>query len=99
MAVVLPAGTKEYLLVDVEDLLGNVTTLSGHNPRYTVLDAADVAKYTDQAGTSTGMTAYCMVDTTSGGAWAAGMYRLYLRFDATPEVPYIGPFEFEVSDA
>jgi hypothetical protein len=99
MAVVLPRGTKEYLLVDVEDLLGNVTTLTGHNPRYSVKDEVDAFKYTDQAGSSTGMVAYCMVDTNAGGLWAAGIYRLYLRFDATPEIPYLGPFEFEVSGA
>lgn len=99
MAVSLPQGTKEYLIVDVEDELGNIATLSGHNPRYTVKDEAGAAKYTDAVGSSTVMSAYCMVDTTSGGLWAAGLYRLYLRFDATPEVPYLGPFTFEVSDA
>jgi hypothetical protein len=96
MAVVLPQGTKEYLIVDVEDQLGNITTLSGTSPRYTVKDEADAFKYTNQAGINTVMSAYCLIDTAS---WAAGLYRLYLRFDALPEVPYLGPFQFEVSDA
>jgi len=43
------------------------------------------------------MKAYCLVDTNNGGLWAAGIYRLYLRFDTSPEIPYLGPFEFEVS--
>ena len=96
MAITLQQGTKEYILVDVEDLLGNLTTLTGTNPRFTVLDAADVAKYTDQAATNVNMKAYCLIDTMNGGAWAGGTYRLWLKFDVSPEVPYIGPYEFDI---
>ena len=98
MAVVLPQGTKEYLIVDVDDALDGIASLNGSNPRYTVKDFNDALKYNDQVGTNSGMKAYCMIDTLSGGAWAEGTYRLYVRFDALPEVPYLGPFEFEVSD-
>jgi hypothetical protein len=96
MAITLQQGTKEYILVDVEDELNAITSLDGKNPRFTVMDAADVAKYTDQAATNVNMKAYCLIDTMNGGAWAGGVYRLWLKIDATPEVPYIGPFEFDV---
>lgn len=96
MAVVLPQGTKEYLLFDVTDELGTIVTLSGHNPRYTVYDPSNIAKYTDQAATFTLMTAYCMIDTTTGGPWPDGEYEIYLRLDATPEIPLIGPKKFQI---
>lgn len=96
MAIVFQQGTKEYVMVDVVDETGALTTLSGTTPQFTVMDANDTPKYTNQAATNTNMRAFCLIDTLNGGAWAAGIYRLWLRFTVGSEVPYIGPFEFEV---
>jgi hypothetical protein len=91
-------GTKEYILVDVVDELENLTTLTGTTPTFTVLDAGGGSKYTNQSATNVGLKAYCLVDTMSGGAWQGGTYRLWLKFTASPETPYIGPFEFDVEE-
>lgn len=95
MAITFQQGTKEYILVDVVDETEQLTTLSGTSPRFTVLDASDVAKYTDQAATNTNMRAFCLVDTDT---WSGGTYRLWLRFDVGSEVPYIGPYEFDIEE-
>lgn len=99
MAAVLPAGTKEYLLVDVVDLLGNLATLDATTPKYDVKDQNGVMKYTQATATNVVMRLYCMIDTLSGGAWAPGNYRLYINFTTAPELPRLGPFPFTVDDS
>jgi hypothetical protein len=99
MAATLPAGTKEYLIVDVTDILGNLVTLDGTNPKYDVKDANGVLKYDQQVATNQVMRVFCMIDTLLGGAWAAGNYRLYLNFTTAPELPRLGPFMFTVDDS
>src|SRR5688500_10915117 len=99
MAAVLPAGTKEYLLVDVVDLLGNLATLDGTTPRYDVKDSNGNLKYTQAVATNVVMRLYCMIDTLLGGAWAAGNYRLYVNFTTAPELPRLGPYMFTVDDS
>lgn len=92
-------GTKQYLLVDVIDLAGTITDLGSHTPKYTVQDDANNYGYTDQAAIATGMVVYCLIDTTVDPAgaftWiAANHYRLWVRFNIAPEIPYLGPFDF-----
>jgi hypothetical protein len=94
--VTLPVGTKEYLMLDVDDLLDVLTTLNGTTPTFDVKDQAGAFKYTAQAATNVGMRLYCLVDTALGGAWAAGNYRLYVNFTTAPELPRLGPFTFVV---
>jgi hypothetical protein len=96
----LRSGTAETLLIDVEDKLGNLTDLSGAAPRYDVYDKDDNLKLTNLTpivDPLQPMTARCLVDTTIGGNWAAGHYRLYLRYLASPDSPRLGPFEFKVN--
>jgi hypothetical protein len=92
-------GTKQYLLVDVIDLAGTITDLAPHSPTYTVKDDANNVGYNAQATTATGMTVYCMIDTTVDPAgaftWLAlSHYRLWVGFTISPEVPLVGPFDF-----
>ena len=96
MAIVLPQGTKEYVIVNVDDTLDNLVTLAGTTPQYRVLTAAGVEKIAWTTAVDVVMKLYCMIDTQSGGLWPADTYRLYCRFTTAPELPWLGPFEIEV---
>jgi hypothetical protein len=98
MAIVLPQGTKEYIVVDVDDELDAVNNLAPTTPQFKVLnpDPDDGDKLAWAAVTNIDlMKLYCLVD-TSVGPWAAGTYRLFVRFTSAPELPVLGPCEFEV---
>jgi hypothetical protein len=95
----LPQNTKEYLVVDVEDELGAIGDLTTHSPEFRIInpDPVDTDKVAWAAVSSvTLMKCRCLVDTSTGGGWAPGTYRLQLRFTASPELPWLGPFEFDV---
>ena len=91
--IVLPQGTKELIEVDVTDLLENLVTLDGAGLTYTVKDKAGNFRYNNVAGQNNGMKALCMIDTTTVG-WLRERYDLWIKFNALPEVPVLGPFEF-----
>ena len=99
MAVELPQGTKEHLVVDVDDELNNLPTLDGTTPQFRVLmpdpDDADKVAWTSTGLTVQVMKLFCLID-TSVGPWDGGTYRLYVRFTTAPELPVLGPFEFDV---
>jgi hypothetical protein len=92
----LVKGTKENLVVDVEDRLGNLATLDGTTPTYDVR-----AKYGDDfilqdlTANTNELQAFCLIDTTSNDL-PIGQYELFLRFNNLPEVPLLGPMEFEI---
>lgn len=96
--ITIPIGSKENLMVDVQDLLGNLVTLSGTNPRYTIEDENGVDKVVDAVATFTLLKAFCMIDTTTGGPWEPLDHKLWLRFDALPEIPLLGPFPFTLEE-
>lgn len=103
MANNLVQGTKEPLDATVFDLGGALTTLDGLSPVFWVVPvdpATDLdttpPKYTAQAATNSGMMIICLIDTTSGGTWARGKYRLYVGFTYGSYVPKLGPFDFYV---
>lgn len=99
----IAVGTKQDLIVDVNDLLENINDLNGTTPRYDVKDKSGVFKMQDQVPTvitnAEGdlMRLKCLIDTTAGGSWASGRYFLYVRFTAAPESPVLGPLEFKVN--
>lgn len=99
----LVQGTIETVNATVTDLGGALTTLTGLSPVFDVVPvdpATDLdtvpAKYTNQSATNSGMMIICLIDTTSGGAWARGKYRLYVSFTYTSQVPKLGPMDFYV---
>jgi hypothetical protein len=93
----LNKGTKEHIPVDIADRLEGLTTLNGTNPRFTTrLRYAGTDIQTDQPATNIGLTAFCLIDTTLV-AYVVGIYELFIRFDNLPEVPKLGPFEFEIA--
>jgi len=95
MAINLPQGTKEYLLIDVTDALAGIGSLAGTTPQYKVYDPSGSIQIDWTAAVASGMTAKCMIDTTSG-TWVPGEYMLYFRLTASPEVPKLGPHRFNI---
>jgi hypothetical protein len=93
-------GTLEYLEVDVTDRTGSLTNLAAASPVFDVMDKAETVDYYDEEpAAQSGMTILCLLDTTEAhtvGLWPRGDYRLWVRFSALPEIPRLGPFEFEV---
>lgn len=94
----VPLGTKEFLVVDVEDKLNQITDLTGTNPTFDVkLRDADPGDYVVEGqAASIGpapMQLECLIDTAT---WVVSTYDLFVTFTNAPEAPRIGPFEFEV---
>lgn len=99
MALELPQGTKEYIVATVADALAGIADLATTTPQYKVLKADDsdqIAWTNITGGAIQLMKLYCMIDTNTPSLWPGGSYRLYLRFTTAPELPVLGPFDFEV---
>lgn len=92
----LNKGTKELFSVQLQDLLGAVTTLDGINVEQKIVSEDEITTVQDWATVSqtVDMRVDCLLDTTS---WDEGTYKLYIRVNIPPELPIIGPFEFGVS--
>lgn len=87
-------GTKQYLLIEVTDVAGQVTDLSTRSPKYTVKDSTLTdTMYNLVAGLAVDMTLYCLIDTTVG-TWNFDHYLLWGQFTIAPEAPLLGPFDF-----
>jgi len=97
-------GSKENIQVIITDNEETVTDLSTAGPKFDVMFSDDTFKYGDgtyanaQAATAVAMTINCIVDTTSGGIWAEGDYRLFVWFTVGSEVIRKGPFFFPVEE-
>lgn len=92
----LSKGTKENIHVDFVDRAGLITDLSGSGPTFDVIDSADVFKATASSATASGMRITVPLDTTAGGVWAEGEYRLFVKFTVGSEVIRKGPFYFNI---
>lgn len=93
-------GSQEEMLVDVGDLLGNVSDLTATNPRYDVKNKTNNFMMQNQVAlvdSVNKMRLHCLIDTVTGGLWPSGRYLLYVRFTAAPESPVLGPIEFKVN--
>lgn len=96
--ITLTQGSKEYLAVDINDEFKSITTLDGSAPKYDVFTKDGGNKMINQDPVVSAMQLRCMIDTTVGGTWTEGEYWLYVKFNALPEVPRLGPFKFRVSN-
>lgn len=100
MAVRIPQDSKEYLVVEFEDLLKDISDLAPYATVFTVEPAAGGSdKYTNAAAVLDNMKVKCLIDTSAahaGGQWAKTTYHLYIKITLTPEVPIFGPFPFDV---
>jgi hypothetical protein len=96
----LARGSIETLLVDIEDVLGNLTDLSTTTPMFDVKDSSGNLKQNNVVVTvdpAEPMRAECLVNTTVGGLWTAGKYYLYVKYTANPDAPILGGMEFHVN--
>jgi hypothetical protein len=98
-AVRLARGTKEYITALVTDETDQITTLVGTSPTFTVKvvdnGGVDAPGTTKQSGSClvTDMFLQALIDTTSGGGWAAGSYQIFFSWTIGSEVPVEGPFD------
>lgn len=86
-------NSKEYMPVKVKDRLNNLTTLDTTLVQFKVDNEDDTNIIDWSTASSEGMTALPLVD---GSLLTKGIFKLYIRFNLAPEVPILGPFEFEV---
>ena len=94
----LAQGPKENIRVRVTDASELVTDLTSSGPTFTVKDSADVAKVTDAAATASGMVITVPLDTTVGGVWDEGEYRLFVKYTVGSEVIIKGPHYFMITN-
>jgi hypothetical protein len=92
----LAKGTIENLKADVMDGDSAVTDLAGSGPTFDVIDANDVFKVTASGATAAGMIITVPLDTTVGGVWGEGEYRLFVKFTVGAQVIRKGPFYFQI---
>lgn len=89
-------GTKEHAHVDFVDRTGQVTDLSGSGPTFDVIDFNEVAKVTAASASASGLRITVLLDTTVGGVWAEGEYRLFVKFTVGSEIIRKGPYYFQI---
>ena len=97
----LAKTTKENIFVDIVDRsVPPITDLSTSTPAMRVLDSADTEKVAFGSGTVTasGMRITVLLDTTVGGNWAEGEYRLFVRFTVGSQLIVKGPFFFFIEE-
>ena len=90
-------GTSEYLIVDVAETLGSITSLVSAN--FDIFDADYVAKVVTASPNVVieGMRVKCLIEPEEG--WGGrNDYELYLNLTGLPsdEVPRLGPIRFTV---
>lgn len=89
-------GTKENIHVDIDDTTDVVTDLSSSGPTFDVIDSNDTFKVTASGATASGMRITVLLDTTVGGVWAEGDYRLFVKFTVSSQIIRKGPFYFTI---
>lgn len=89
-------GSKENVHVDLTDRSELITDLSGSGPTFDVIDSADAFKVTASGATASGLRITVLLDTTVGGTWAEGEYRLFVKFSVGSEVIRKGPYYFQI---
>jgi len=99
--VEITRGSIETLLVDIDDSLGNLTTLVGAGCVFDVKEkssgTAKMSNVAIQTFVDEPMRAGCRIDTTLGGLWNPVKHLLYVKFTANPDAPILGGMEFSVN--
>lgn len=90
-------GTKEYLVVDVKETLGEVTQLVGAT--FDIFDSNYADKVVDNSNAVivSGMRVKCLIQPVEG--WGGrNDYDLYVNLTGLPtlEIPRLGPIRFTV---
>lgn len=97
--VTLTLGTKEYVPIKVINVLGNLASLDSTGLTHDLYkaDEAETLVYANEATTNDGMIALPLIDTTNVG-FEEGDYNIFIKFNALPEIPRLGPFPIRVDD-
>ena len=94
-------GSKETLVIDLDDALNNLNDLSTVSTEFEVRehDKVTVIQAWSSIQTYVGkpMRAGCLVDTEVPSLWPSARYNIYLRWTDNPDTPVVGPFEFSVN--
>lgn len=90
-------NSVEMLPVLVSDRLGGISTLDSYTKQFRITDVEENELVTWTTCTNDGMTALPLIDTTGSWAVDGGTFKLYIKITITPEIPILGPIEFEVS--
>lgn len=85
-------GSKEAIIAEVTDETGQITTLVGTSPSFTVKDDAGATKQSGACAV-TGMVLTAIVDSNTGGLWVKGHYNLEFSWAVAGEVPIEGPYD------
>ena len=101
MAEHLADGTKEYLIYDLTDRIGDLTDLTGTNPRFDIWNPLDVKVVADnglEIDPDNPMRVFAIIDTNLAALTpnTTDVYHVYLRFDTGPESPYLHGGDFYV---
>lgn len=88
-------GSKEVAVVDLVDVTGVVTDLSGATPKFSVEEEDGSAVVTLATATAAGMRISCLIDTVAV-TYALGVHRLFVSFTVGSEVPLIYAGDFHV---
>jgi hypothetical protein len=91
-------GTIEHVHVDLTDRTGLVTDLTGSGPTFDVIDFNDAYKVTASSASASGLRITVLLDTTVGGVWVVGEYRLLVKFTVGSEVIRKGPYYFQITE-
>lgn len=91
-------GTKENVRVTYVDRSGLVSDLSGSGPTFDVIDESDTFKVTAGSASGSGLIITVLLDTTVGGVWAEGEYRLFVKFTVGSQVIRKGPYFFTITE-
>lgn len=90
-------GSVEYLPVRVSDKLGGISTLDGYSLAFRITDMEEAEVQTWSSCNNDGMTVLPLIDATQSALADGGTYKLYIKITINPEIPILGPIEFEVS--
>lgn len=97
--VTLNAGTKEIFSVDIADRIQGITDLDLYTVESKIIteDEATIKQNWAAVFDKVLMRVDTLIDTTTGGGWAEGTYKLYIRITINPEIVILGPIEFGLS--
>lgn len=90
-------GSVEYLPVLVSDKLGGISTLDGYAIQFRVTDSNEEEVVAWTNCNSEEMTVLPLIDASQSWAEDGGNYLLFVKITINPEIPILGPIEFEVS--
>ncbi len=86
-------GSVEYLMIELADAAGDIDDLAGTSLQFqSKLPDGTFTPWASAA--NTGMIAKCLIDAT---VLTPGKYEAYVKFDANPEHPVLGPVEYFIT--